>query len=175
MTTQFVDLQQQSPSLKPSPIKSVVCTCPNPTSYHVHNCAIFTSNNQESNTNLLSETQHTTSINRTNTQRCVSASHVPTNSVNLLPSMKESMITTTFLPHSNSNFMNTLDSSSSVTTIISQTPSFLNNPQIGPTIKTPSFDTNNIFQQPSLNVSQVIINNPSKYIFIKKSNFVFIL
>jgi len=167
MTTQFIDLQQQqqqqqASQLKSSLCKSLVCTCPNPTSFHVHDCAIFTSNNQESNTNLSFEPQHTMPINRTNAQQPISASKIPMNSANLLPPMKEPMITTTFLPCSNSNFMNRLDSSSSVTTIISQPSSFLNNPQIGPTIKTPSMDTNNIFQQPSLNFSQVIINNQSK-------------
>lgn len=167
--TQFIDLQQPPnmtclPStLKTSPFKSpLVCTCPNPTSYHVHNCAIFAPNNQESNMNSSSESMHRQPINRTNTQQTVSTPQTPANSTMSIHSNKEPMLTTTFMPFPNSNLMKTPDSSSSVTTIISQPPSFFNNTQIGPTIKTPSLDTDNIFQQQLLNFPHSSINNQSK-------------
>jgi len=166
--TQFIELQQpptitcSSPTIKTLPLKSLVCSCPNPPSYHLHNCPISSSNNQESNTNISSESMNRPSINRTNAQRIVSTSQIPGNGAISIPPMKDPMITTTFLTPQNANFMKTFDSSSGVTTIISQPSSFLNNTQMGPTIKTSSLDTGNTFQHQPVNFSQVIINNQSK-------------
>jgi hypothetical protein len=165
--TPYFEFQQPStmvgpPStLKPSSIKSLICTCPNPTISHVRDCAIFASNNQESITNFSSELIHRLPIKQTNISRVASVPQTHINTAISIPSMREPMITTTLVPFPNPNLMKTIDSSSHITTTISQPPSFLNNTQISPTIKLSPSSTDHNFQPSSFNFPQVLIKNPS--------------
>jgi hypothetical protein len=101
-------------------------------------------------------------MNRANIQRLVPAPPTHINSTMSIPSTKESMITPNLMSFPNSHLMESIDPSSSVTTIISQPPSFLNNPSVCSTIKLPSMNATNNFQQLSFNPSQIIINNQPK-------------
>lgn len=144
-------------------LRSLICTCPNPTSFHALDCAIYSSSNQESNMNFSSDSMHRPlSMNRPNIQRLVPAPQTHINSTMSIPSTKESMITPNLMSFPNSHLMESIDPSSSVTTIISQPPSFLNNPSVCSTIKLPSMNATNNFQQLSFNPSQIIINNQPK-------------
>lgn len=167
MIPQFTDVHKPPTTTCPSSttinsLKSVVCTCPNPTSFHLPNCVISASNNQNSNTHLSPEPMNRPPMSRPNIQLIVPGTQIPTQGAFSTSSTIEPMISTAYGQFSNSNIMKIPDSSSGVPTIISQPPpppSFLNNVQLHSTIKSSSFDTGNIFQHPSLSISQITPNN----------------
>ena len=174
INTPYFDLQQSSiihcpPSISNNPLcRSLICTCPNPTNSHDNNCPIFSVHTQELNMNFSSESMPRPPMNRTNIQRIVPTPPTHINNTMSLPSMKESMMATTVMPFTNSHLMKPqIDPLSSVTTIISHPPSFLNNTS---TIRMPSMNDTNNFQQMPLNISQ-FMNSPTIQVnFIRNKN-----
>jgi hypothetical protein len=170
VTTHYVDLQPAAnmtyppppPTMTNSPMKSLICTCSNPPNVHEHNCPVITLTKQQSNTIL----SHEPTYRPTNDQQTVFAAQPRLNGTISISPMNKPMITTVSAPFHNPNLMKPSGPSASVTTIISQQQQqqqFPNYNQISPTIKMPSLDAGNNFQQQTpFNFSQVIINNPQK-------------
>lgn len=143
-------------------MKPLVCLCPHPTAYHDANCAVSNANNQESTLHLSSDPIHRLAINRSNTQLIPPPLQTPMNNGFTINSVQDLLPSTHFIQVSNSNTKNTSDSSSTLSTIVSQQPSFLNNIQLCSTMKTPSLDPGNVYQQPPPNISPGFPPNQSR-------------